>query len=130
MSQESIPPKRAYTAAHWGVYAFEQQDDGHLSILPYEGDPDPSPIGLFMDAPAVRHNRVRRPAIREGWLNWRTGRAQADTRARGEERFIEVSWEEALSLAARALDDVRQRDGNGYILDRQSVVVGTGVSGG
>src|SRR3546814_6391138 len=77
MSQESIPPKRAYTAAHGCVYAFEQQVDGHLSILPYQGDPDPSPIGLFIDAPAVRHNRVRRPAIREGWLNWRTGRAQA-----------------------------------------------------
>ena len=105
---------RTYTAAHWGFYEF-RENGSHPVLLPYEGDPDPSPIGLFMGSPEVARNRVLRPAIREGWLRRATGQAGDDTRARGQERFVEVSWDCALDLAAGALEDVRRRHGNGAI---------------
>lgn len=102
-----------YTAAHWGLYEFRGRGED-LSLHPYDGDPDPSAIGLFMGARELSKNRVRLPAIREGWLRRASGRGP-DTRERGAERFVEVPWDEALDLAARAIDDVRRQDGNGAI---------------
>lgn len=115
MNHEDKPTTRTYTAAHWGFYETHRAADGQVNILPYDEDPDPSPIGLFMDAPEVRRVRVRRPAIRKGWLDWRTGKSATDTRQRGEEPFVEVSWDTALDLAAQALDEVRRQHGNGAI---------------
>ncbi|WP_222844407.1 molybdopterin-dependent oxidoreductase [Saccharomonospora sp. CUA-673] len=51
--------------------------------------------------------RITRPMVREGWL---TG-----TGTRGTDRFVAVSWERALDLAAAEIDRVRTRHGNAAI---------------
>lgn len=100
-----------FTATHWGVYR-PRVADGRLTALdPAPWDAAPSAIGRSVvdgiDAPA----RIRRPAVREGFL--RHGPASRD--GRGREPFVEVSWEEALDLAARELDRVRREHGNAAI---------------
>ncbi|MBX9593191.1 MAG: molybdopterin-dependent oxidoreductase, partial [Roseomonas sp.] len=77
-----------------------------VALHPFRDDPDPSPIGLHMLAPELDRLRIRRPAIRQGWLE---GRAKS---GRGREAFVEVSWDQALDLAAGELRRVIEAHGN------------------
>ncbi|WCB93351.1 Dimethyl sulfoxide/trimethylamine N-oxide reductase [Baekduia alba] len=91
-------------SSHWGVFAAEDGPDG-LVLESAPSDPDPSPIlGNFPGA--IRHPaRIARPAVREGVLVDGPGA----TRRRGLERFVEVSWDQALEIVAAAL---RERYGS------------------
>jgi biotin/methionine sulfoxide reductase len=96
---------RTLTAAHWGVYEVEYDEAGQASRLhPFPLDPDPSPIGLHMLSDEVARLRVRRPAVRQSWLENGPG---AHPERRGHEPFVEVSWSEALDLVAQELGRVK-----------------------
>jgi biotin/methionine sulfoxide reductase len=96
--------------SHWG--AFEAQSDGHslTSVRPWIHDPDPNP--LIGNVASAQHHptRVLRPAVREGWLLNGPG-----GQARGDEPFVEVSWDVALDLAGRALTKVYQEHGSSAV---------------
>ncbi|MDB6177274.1 molybdopterin-dependent oxidoreductase [Paracoccus sp. Z330] len=98
-----------YTAAHWGAYRVREVD-GDIRLDPLADDPAPSQIGRgWLSAARDPRARIQRPAIRKGWLDGDRGAARND------DVFVEVSWDEALDLAARELDRVRQQHGNGAI---------------
>lgn len=108
--------ERTFTAAHWGLYEVTpNRETGRPTLKPFPGDPDPSGIGLHMGSEEVARNRIQRPAIREGWLRHARDRTQKDTKLRGNERFVEVEWDEALQLASEELARVRNVYGNGSI---------------
>src|SRR5260370_40654006 len=66
--------QRTLTAAHWGVYEVEYDEQGKATQLhPFSKDPDPSPIGLHMLSDDVARLRVLRPAIRKSWLEKGSG---------------------------------------------------------
>ncbi|MHA7061429.1 molybdopterin-dependent oxidoreductase [Azospirillum argentinense] len=100
------------TATHWGVYR-PRVERGRLTALdPMPWDADPSPIGRSMVEGITASSRIRRPAVRAGWL-----RAGPDSRpdsreGRGREPFVEVPWDEALDLVAGELERVRRIHGN------------------
>jgi biotin/methionine sulfoxide reductase len=94
------------TAAHWGVYEVEMRDGQAVALHPFGPDPDPSPIGLHMLAPELDRVRIRRPAVRKGWLD---GRART---GRGKEPFVELPWDEVLDLVAGELERVKVAHGN------------------
>ena len=94
------------TSSHWGVYEVEMAAGEAVALHPFKGDPDPSPIGLHMLAPELDRVRVRRPAIRKGWLE---GRART---GRGHEPFVEIPWDEALDLVSGELARVKAAHGN------------------
>ncbi|MEZ7007090.1 molybdopterin dinucleotide binding domain-containing protein [Streptomyces sp. AD55] len=73
-----------------------------------ETDPDPSPLGgNYLGA--LRHRaRIRRPAVRLGWLEDGPG----PTHTRGSDPYVEVTHETALDLVAGELDRVRRQYGN------------------
>ncbi|MEC7762970.1 MAG: molybdopterin-dependent oxidoreductase [Pseudomonadota bacterium] len=100
--------KRVLTASHWGVYHVVVEDGTPVAVEPFEADPNPSPLMANMldgiDAP----NRIRRPAVREGWLRDPLGN---DRSKRGAERFVEVSWDEAFELVAGHIDRIRTEHG-------------------
>lgn len=98
-----------FTASHWGVYEVAEDEAGKPAILPLRDDPDPSPIGLFQLDEQVMRTRIRRPAIRKSWLDGGPGSAP---HLRGRDPFVEVSWNEALDLAAAEIDRVRHAHGN------------------
>jgi biotin/methionine sulfoxide reductase len=102
------PGPGALTLTHWGAYRVRSEDGRIAEVAPWGQDRDPSPIGRSLvdnDHPA----RVRRPAIRRGWLKHGPGHPD---RPRGAEPFVEVPWDEALDLVAGEIARVRRAHGN------------------
>lgn len=96
------------SSSHWGAFRAATDTDGTLHVEPHPVDPAPSPL-LGNLAGTVRHRtRVRRPAIRRGWLTGGPG----PTGARGREEFVEVGWDTALDLVAEQLERTRREHGN------------------
>jgi len=86
-------------------------EGGTPRLAPLTGDPDPNQIGTDQLDPSVTRLRVKRPAVRRGWLEHGPGA----TDARGHEPFVEVGWDKALDLIAVELGRVRDRYGNSAI---------------
>ncbi|MEO8751228.1 MAG: molybdopterin-dependent oxidoreductase [Casimicrobiaceae bacterium] len=99
------------TSTHWGTYRVEQRDGRPVALHPFEHDRDPSPIGQSIIDSLHAPCRVRRPAIRRGFL--RSGPASRDLR--GRDQFVEVPWDEALDVVARELRRVIDQHGNDAI---------------
>lgn len=100
---------KRYTAAHWGAYRIEGWGDD-LRLEPLAEDPAPSRIGRgWVSAARDSRVRVQRPAVRKGWLDGDRGAARND------DAFVELPWDEALDLAAKELQRVREDHGNGAI---------------
>ncbi|MFD0263043.1 molybdopterin-dependent oxidoreductase [Kitasatospora indigofera] len=103
-----LPPGTSPTTSHWGAFGVRPGARGGVEVLPHPADPSPSPL-LGGVAGALDHpTRVRRPAVRQGWLEHGPG----PSTARGAEPFVEVEWEHALDLVAAELDRVRREHGN------------------
>ncbi|MEE2716156.1 MAG: molybdopterin-dependent oxidoreductase [SAR324 cluster bacterium] len=98
------------TATHWGSYRCEVEGGILRRLHPFEKDPNPSQMGPAMVAALEAPARIRRPAIRRGWLEH--GPQSGGTEGRGAEPFVEVPWDEALDLVAQELQRVKQAHGN------------------
>jgi biotin/methionine sulfoxide reductase len=97
--------KRFQQLAHWGAYTAVVEDGRLVRCEPFERDKHPSPMLGAIPEMVYSPVRIARPAVREGWLKKR------NREGRGAERFIEVDWDEALSLAAEELARVRSKHG-------------------
>ena len=95
-------------ANHWGTYRTRVVDGRLAALDPVPWDSEPSPIGQSMPEGIVAPCRIRRPAVREGYLKGR-GASRA---GRGSEPFVEVSWKEAIGLVADELRRVKAEYGN------------------
>ena len=93
-------------SSHWGTF-FASFDGHHVKVRPHPGDPDPSPL-IHNFTNALRHPvRVTAPMVRRGWLT----RGPGADRARGNDSFVQVPWDEALDLVARELTRLRDTHG-------------------
>jgi len=99
-------PDRLLTVTHWGIYRAEMRDGRPSRLVPAGDDPDPSPIAEGMLDALHSPARILRPAVRHSFLEGKTGPG------RGAEPFVEMSWDEALDLAASHLDRIRDEHGN------------------
>ena len=97
------------TATHWGNFLVGRTDDGAISVAAAPQDIEPSPIGRSLAASQSPNCRVARPAVRLGYYEQRRS---SDTSMRGREPFVEIAWDEALDIAAQALQTARQAGGN------------------
>ncbi len=100
---------RQVTASHWGAGVAEIEDGILTSVAPHPGDPDPSRINENIVDGVQGRTRVRRPAVRKSYLE--KGPAGA-LPARGEEAFVSVSWDQALTLVSAEIERVRSSFGN------------------
>jgi biotin/methionine sulfoxide reductase len=112
MASEEDEEDVLLTSTHWGVYDVTVKDGEVTRVAPFDRDPDPSPIGQSLIGTVTGPTRVRRPAIRKSYLEGGPGAA---SRLRGAEPFIEVSWDEALTLVADELRRVKASFGNASI---------------
>ena len=100
------------TSTHWGNYKLRTQSGRIKGIERYPVDTDPTPLAENLLAAQAENVRVKRPAVRRSFLD----NPQAHSgHLRGQEPFVEVSWETALDLAANALQRTRQGPGNASI---------------
>jgi biotin/methionine sulfoxide reductase len=101
---------RSRHLTHFGV--LETASDGRSlhDVTGWSGDPDPRAI--IHNVPTSQHHpaRVRRPAVRRGWLENGPG---GD--ARGDEPFVEVGWDEALDLVSAELRRVYRDFGSSAV---------------
>ena len=101
-------PASQLTSTHWGAYRVRLEHGRVTALDPFERDSDPSPIGRSIPAALDSAARVRRPAIRRGFLD--KGAASRDRR--GLDPFVEVPWDEALDIVAAGLSRVIADHGN------------------
>ncbi len=99
------------TTSHWGAFRVTVENDRIIDVAPFEADPNPSRIPQVLPAAVQHRSRIRRPSIRQGWLS----QPDKARELRGSDRFIEVPWDEALDMAAQALDRIRLTYGNNAI---------------
>ncbi len=99
---------RTLTNSHWGAFLAETEGDRLVGVIPFPGDPFPTP--MISNFPALVHDRARvaHPAVRKGWLEQGPGA----TERRGAEPFVRVSWQHALDLVAGELNRVKETYGN------------------
>lgn len=101
-----------FTAMHWGTYSVTSTEGQEIEFAPCHEDPAPSEIGIGMVDAYSAAARVRKPAIRQSFLD---NPGAASGKKRGSEPFVEVSWDVALELAASELQRVRETHGNASI---------------
>ncbi|SEJ00713.1 molybdopterin guanine dinucleotide-containing S/N-oxide reductase [Pseudomonas sp. NFR16] len=103
----------SFTSLHWGAYR-PRVDAGRLvGMDPVEWDADPSPIGASIPGAIDSPTRIRRPAIRRSFLErFADHPALRQPHLRGQEAFVEVSWDTALDLVAAELSRVKSEHGN------------------
>ncbi len=99
--------RRALTASHWGIGVATVEGDRLLRVEGHPDDPAPSPINANIASSLAGRARVRRPAVRKSWLDGARGAVP-----RGQDSFVEVSWDRALDLVAAELHRVRATHGN------------------
>ncbi|GHA49433.1 biotin transporter BioY [Streptomyces spiroverticillatus] len=104
--------RRVPVATHWGSFVAVVDSGRLLRLEPRGDDPAPSPIGPGMVAAAEDAARVRHPAVRKGWLD---GLPRGREGARGSDAFVEVSWDDALSMVSEELRRVRGQYGDSAV---------------
>lgn len=95
------------TSFHWGTGWVRVVDGEVIEVVPYEHDPEPSPILQNIVDAVSSPMRVARPSVRTGFLGAGDGGA-----GRGLDEYVEVEWDDALDLAASHLDRIRTDHGN------------------
>jgi len=118
--QGSFPVKHSThrfqtTAAHWGAGIAKIESGILKSVDDHPDDPDPSPINRNIASSLYGKARVLRPAVRKSYLEngpLRSGTASKGHHNRGEEPFVEVSWDKAFELITNELNRVRGDFGN------------------
>ncbi|TCS39739.1 molybdopterin guanine dinucleotide-containing S/N-oxide reductase [Reinekea marinisedimentorum] len=101
--------KKYTTSSHWGAGIAEVKDGKLLRVSAHPLDPDPSKINDNMDSSLYGPARIKRPAVRKGYLE---NGPQYQNNKRGQEPFVEVSWEKAFELISEAVDSTRKTHGN------------------
>ena len=92
------------SGAHWGAFRAKVVANRLVEVEPFEYDKHPTRI---LDAvPGILYSsaRVRYPLVR---LDWYKNRHNSDTAQRGDNRFIRVSWDEALDLMYEELERIQ-----------------------
>ena len=97
-----------FTTTHWGSYRVDVEQGRLVGVRPVAWDRHPSPIGQSLPDTVHGPSRVRRPAVRAGFLE----KGAASREGRGSEPFVEVSWDEATTLVANEIERVRRESGN------------------
>ena len=100
--------KRFRNATQWGVYDVGVEAGRIKTVDGIPEDPEVSDVGQVLIDGVQHRTRIKRPAIRKGWLEQKDRGRQL----RGQDEFCDVPWDEALELASNELKWVAQEHGN------------------
>lgn len=100
------------TSNHWGTYRVHVKDGRVTGLSDFGQDPDPSPIGHGIVDVLEGDTRITAPMVRKSWLEGGPG---TNGHLRGEEEFVEVSWDRVNDLVAGELTRIIEAHGNNAI---------------
>ena len=95
------------TANHWGIGVAQVHQGRIVAVKGHESDPAASAINGNIPGSLHGAARVLRPAVRKSWLE-----GTPDRVPRGQDSFVEISWDRALDIVADELKRVRDMHGN------------------
>ena len=96
------------TGSHWGAIRAHVQGGTVVDIKPFEEDAHPTDMVNGIRGLIYNPSRIRYPMARAEWLD---NRKNADRTTRGDNRFVRLTWDEALDLFYEEL--VRVHMGHG-----------------
>ncbi len=97
------------SAAHWGAFRMRVEGGRLVGVEPFEHDPHPTELISVWPEMVTSPLRVAKPSIRKGWLEGDGGAR------RGEDGYVEVSWDVALDRVASEINRIRRDHGNAAI---------------
>ena len=97
--------QRFQQLAHWGAYTAVVEDGRLITCESFARNPAPSPMLGAIPAMVYSPLRIERPAVRKSWL------LRRERSGRGSDAFVQVSWDQALTLVAEELARVRSERG-------------------
>ncbi len=96
------------TGSHWGAFRARIYGGKVVEVSPFELDKYPTDMLNGIEGIIYNPSRVRYPMVRYEWYK---NRHNSDTSKRGDNRFIRVTWDEALDLFHEELERVQKTYG-------------------
>ncbi|WP_270729594.1 trimethylamine-N-oxide reductase TorA [Shimia sp. Alg240-R146] len=92
------------TGSHWGAVEALVKGGKVTEVKPYKNDPSPTDMVNGIKGVIYNPSRIKYPMARADWLD---NRENADRTTRGDNRFVRVTWDEAIDLFYEELERVQ-----------------------
>ncbi|HGO5854321.1 TPA: trimethylamine-N-oxide reductase TorA [Mannheimia haemolytica] len=96
------------SGSHWGAMRAKIENGRVAEIKPFEFDKHPTEMLNGIKGLIYSDSRIRYPMVR---LDWLKNRHNSNTAQRGDNRFVRVTWDEALDLFYQELERVQKEYG-------------------
>ena len=96
------------SGSHWGAFRARVYAGKVQEIKPFEADQYPTDMLKGIKGIIYSPSRIRYPMVR---YDWYLNRHKSDTSQRGDNRFIRVTWDEAIELFYQELERVQTQYG-------------------
>ena len=96
------------TGSHWGAIRAKVENGRVVDVKPFELDKYPTEMINGIKGLIYSESRIRYPMVR---LDWLKNKEKSDRTSRGDNRFVRVTWDEALDLFYEELERIQQNYG-------------------
>ncbi|SFL19040.1 trimethylamine-N-oxide reductase TorA [Shimia haliotis] len=96
------------TGSHWGAIRALVKGGKVTDVQPLEDDPYPTDMIKGIKGIIYSPSRIKYPMARADWLD---NRENADRTTRGDNRYVRITWDEALDLFYEELERVQTTHG-------------------
>ena len=96
------------TGSHWGAIRAKVENGRVVDVKPFELDKYPTEMIKGIKGLIYSESRIRYPMVR---LDWLKNREKSDRTSRGDNRFVRVTWDEALDLFYEELERIQKNYG-------------------
>ncbi|OYD21322.1 trimethylamine-N-oxide reductase TorA [Oceanimonas baumannii] len=94
--------------SHWGAFKALIKGGVVTEVKPFELDQHPTDMLNGIRGLIYNPSRIRYPMVR---LDWLKNRHKSDTSQRGDNRFVRITWDEALDLFYEELERIQTQYG-------------------
>ncbi|MCE2571078.1 trimethylamine-N-oxide reductase TorA [Motilimonas eburnea] len=102
------PGQWQVSGSHWGAFRARVYAGKVQEIKPFEADSYPTEMLKGIKGIIYSPSRIRYPMVRYDWF---LKRHQSDTKQRGDNRFIRVTWDQAIDMFYQELERVQTQYG-------------------
>ncbi|PRI42749.1 Trimethylamine-N-oxide reductase 1 precursor [Haemophilus influenzae] len=96
------------TDSHWGTIRAKVENGRVVDVKPFGLDKYPTEMIKGIKGLIYSESRIRYPMVR---LDWLKNREKSDRTSRGDNRFVRVTWDEALDLFYGELERIQKNYG-------------------